>query len=251
KSINAKWLSTSKNLLKLVDSSMTARTKRGLGYVNLTSENDWGFGDSKLSVFNSNKEDWEWKPIYNRFMKVNHYKGVPPHMNGNYMPTSTSPNTGESVPTASDSCVESANNVVNDSEDFTSRTSTSGSKEQFDNVYKISKLDIAKDTGIADSGCSRSMSGNRDTLDDFVDFDGGPVRFGGSNGMITGKGTIKTKHLNECLVLSKDFPLPDPSMVILSIPRTQNLYTLSLEELAPQAPITCLLDKASQDESNL
>nr|GFC18873.1 hypothetical protein [Tanacetum cinerariifolium] len=42
KSINAKWLSTSKNLYKLVDSSMTARTKRGLGYVNLTGENDWG-----------------------------------------------------------------------------------------------------------------------------------------------------------------------------------------------------------------
>nr|GEX85226.1 putative nucleotidyltransferase, ribonuclease H [Tanacetum cinerariifolium] len=56
---------------------------------------------------------------------------------------------------------------------------------------------------------------------------------------------------NKCLVLSKDFPLPDPSMVILSIPRTQNLYTFSLEELAPQAPITCLLAKASQDESNL
>nr|GEV26727.1 putative ribonuclease H-like domain-containing protein [Tanacetum cinerariifolium] len=33
--------------------------------------------------------------------------------------------------------------------------------------------------------------------------------------------------------------------------RTQNLYTFSLEELAPQAPITCLLTKASQDESNL
>nr|GFC41634.1 ribonuclease H-like domain-containing protein [Tanacetum cinerariifolium] len=131
---------------------------------------------------------------------------------------------------------------------------------------KISNLDIAKDTGIADSRCSRSMSGNRDNLDDFVDFDGGPVRFGGSNGMITGKGTIKTKNLdfenvlyvpelepfniisisqvcdqshrvlftgNECLVLSKDFLLPDPSMVILSIPRTQNLYTFSLEELAP------------------
>nr|GEY59538.1 hypothetical protein [Tanacetum cinerariifolium] len=223
------------------------------------------------------------------------------------------------------------NNVVNDSEDFTSRTSTSGFEEQVDNVYspqealssstslginvqssdsmcnkfgsvhnnlfknnnaslsqfcydKISKLDIAKDTGIANSGCSKSISGNRDTLDDFVDFDGGPVRFGGSNGMITGKGTIKTKHLdfknvlyvpelehfnlisisqvcdqshrvlftgNECLVLSKDFPLPDPSMVILSIPRTLNLYTFSLEELAPQAPITCLFAKASQDESNL
>nr|GFA41741.1 putative ribonuclease H-like domain-containing protein [Tanacetum cinerariifolium] len=109
---------------------------------------------------------------------------------------------------------------------------------------KISNLDIAKDTRIVDNGCSRSMSGNRDTLDDFVDFDGGPVRFGGRNGMITVKGTIKTKHLdfenvlyvpelepfnlisisqvcdqshkvlftgNECLVLSKDFPLPDPT----------------------------------------
>nr|GFB00052.1 retrovirus-related Pol polyprotein from transposon TNT 1-94 [Tanacetum cinerariifolium] len=105
KSMNAKWLSTSKNLHKLVGSSMTARTKRGL-----------------------------W------FTKVNHYKGVPPPMNGNYMPTSTSPDTDESprpygkqtsestkikstsknynfpfdfsdrslVPTASDSCVESA-----------------------------------------------------------------------------------------------------------------------------------------------
>nr|GFC66166.1 hypothetical protein [Tanacetum cinerariifolium] len=81
KSINAKWLSTSKNLHKLVDSSMTARTKRGLWYMNLTGENDWGFGDSILSVFNYNKEDWEGKPIYNRFTKVNHYKGVPPPMN--------------------------------------------------------------------------------------------------------------------------------------------------------------------------
>nr|GEY43771.1 xylulose kinase-1 [Tanacetum cinerariifolium] len=133
KSINAKWLSTSKNLHKLVDSSITAKTKSRLG-----------------------------------FTKVNHYKGVPPPMNGNYMPTSTSPDTAESprpygkqtsestkikstskninfsfdfsdwssVPTAIDLCVESArpNNVVNDSEDFTSRTSTSGFEEQVDNV---------------------------------------------------------------------------------------------------------------------
>nr|GFA62531.1 hypothetical protein [Tanacetum cinerariifolium] len=178
KSINVKWLSTSKNLHKLVDTSMTARTKRGLGYVNLTRENDWGFGDSKPSVFNSNKEDWEGKPIYNRFTQVNHYKGVPPPMNGHYMPTSTSPDTDESprpygkqtsesteikstsknsnfsfdfsdqssVPTASDSCVESArpNNVVNDSEDFPSRTSTSGSKEQFNNVCIHSLLPKVK-----------------------------------------------------------------------------------------------------------
>nr|GEW79964.1 putative ribonuclease H-like domain-containing protein [Tanacetum cinerariifolium] len=56
---------------------------------------------------------------------------------------------------------------------------------------------------------------------------------------------------NECLVLYKDFPLPDPSMVILFIPRKQNLYTFSLNELAPKGPLTCLISKASQNESTL
>nr|GFA30080.1 ribonuclease H-like domain-containing protein [Tanacetum cinerariifolium] len=106
----------------------------------------------------------------------------------------------------------------------------------------------------------------------------------GSTRKISGKGTIKTKNLNfknvlyveelqhfnlisvsqicdqahrvlftenECLVLSKDFPLPDPSMVILSILKKHNLYTFSLNELAPKGPLTFLIAKASQDESTL
>nr|GFB85493.1 ribonuclease H-like domain-containing protein [Tanacetum cinerariifolium] len=89
------------------------------------------------------------------------------------------------------------------------------------------------------------MSGNKEKLEDFEDFDGGEVTFGGSTRKISRKGTIKTKNLNfenvlyvkelqhlnlisvcqicdqthrvlftenECLVLSKDFSLPDPSM---------------------------------------
>nr|GFB19152.1 hypothetical protein [Tanacetum cinerariifolium] len=102
------------------------------------------------------------------------------------------------------------------------------------------------DTRTADSGCPRSMSGNRDKLDDFVDFDGGPVRFEGSNGMITGKGTLKTKNLDFENVL---YVLELEPFNLISI--SQNLYTFSLEELAPQAPITCLLAKASHYESNL
>nr|GEU54994.1 ribonuclease H-like domain-containing protein [Tanacetum cinerariifolium] len=146
------------------------------------------------------------------------------------------------------------------------------------------KLEKAKDKGIVDSGCSRSMSGNKDKLEDFKDFHGGEVTFGGSTGKITKKGTIKTNNLNfenvlyvkelqhfnlisvsqicdqshrvlftknECLVLSKYFPLPDPSMVILSIPRKNNLYTFSLNELPPKGPLTCLIAKASQNESTL
>nr|GFA00997.1 ribonuclease H-like domain-containing protein [Tanacetum cinerariifolium] len=120
------------------------------------------------------------------------------------------------------------------------------------------RLEKEKDRGIVDSGCSRRK--------------------------ISGKGTIKTKTLNfenvlyveelqhfnlisvsqicdqshrilftenECLVLSKDFPLPDPSMVILSILRKHNLYPFSLNELAPKGPLTCLIAKASQTESTL
>nr|GFB47806.1 ribonuclease H-like domain-containing protein [Tanacetum cinerariifolium] len=50
---------------------------------------------------------------------------------------------------------------------------------------------------------------------------------------------------------SVDFPLPDLSMVNLSIPRKHNLYTFSLNELALKGPLTCLIAKASQNESTL
>nr|GFA73006.1 hypothetical protein [Tanacetum cinerariifolium] len=137
-------------------------------------------------------EDWEGNTIYNRFTKVNHYKGIPPPMNRNYMPTSTSPDTDESprhygkqtsesteikstsknsnfsfdfsdrssVPTASDSCVDSGNNVVNDSDDFTSRTSTSGFEEQVNNVCSPQE-DLSSSTSLGfdvqsfDSMCNK------------------------------------------------------------------------------------------------
>ncbi|GJS84253.1 ribonuclease H-like domain-containing protein [Tanacetum coccineum] len=53
-----------------------------------------------------------------------------------------------------------------------------------------------KNKGIVDSGCSRHMTGNKAYLDEFQDFNGGPVAFGGSRGYITGKGKIKTGKLD-------------------------------------------------------
>ncbi|GKD29292.1 hypothetical protein Tco_1240070, partial [Tanacetum coccineum] len=44
-----------------------------------------------------------------------------------------------------------------------------------------------KDKGIVDSGCSRHMTGNKDHLDEYEDYDGGSVVFGGSKGYITGR----------------------------------------------------------------
>ncbi|GJS16798.1 putative ribonuclease H-like domain-containing protein [Tanacetum coccineum] len=127
-----------------------------------------------------------------------------------------------------------------------------------------------KDLGIVDSGCSRSMTGNKEKLADFVKIKGGTVTFGGGDGQITGKGTIRTSTFNfenvyyveelqnfnlfsvsqicdtknkvlftdkECLVLSKEFQLPDSSQVVLRVPRRH------------KRDIKCLLAKASLDES--
>ncbi|GJX74487.1 ribonuclease H-like domain-containing protein, partial [Tanacetum coccineum] len=53
-----------------------------------------------------------------------------------------------------------------------------------------------KNFKIVDSGCSRSMTSNKEKLDDFVKIIGGTVTFGGGDGKITGKGTIRTSKLN-------------------------------------------------------
>ncbi|GKC94374.1 hypothetical protein Tco_1159816 [Tanacetum coccineum] len=65
-------------------------------------------------------------------------------------------------------------------------------------VFTNQKFNTAKDyphralknKGIVDSGCSRHMTGNKAYLDEFQDFNGGPVAFGGSRGYITGKGVV-------------------------------------------------------------
>ncbi|GJW26018.1 putative ribonuclease H-like domain-containing protein [Tanacetum coccineum] len=139
-----------------------------------------------------------------------------------------------------------------------------------------------RDLRIVDSGCSRSMTGNKEKLDDFVKIVGGTVTFGGGDGKITGKGTIRTSKLNfenvyyveelqnfnlfsvsqicdtknkvlftdkECLVLSKEFQLPENSQVVLRIPRRHNLYYFNLSDIQPEKDVTCLLAKASLEES--
>ncbi|GJY25691.1 putative ribonuclease H-like domain-containing protein [Tanacetum coccineum] len=101
-------------------------------------------------------------------------------------------------------------------------------------------------------------------------FSAGTVTFGGGDGKITGKGTIRTSKLNfenvyyveelqnfnlfsvsqicdtknkvlftdkECLVLSKEFQLPENSQVVLRVPRRNNLCfnfsDIQPEEMSP------------------
>nr|GEY08687.1 putative ribonuclease H-like domain-containing protein [Tanacetum cinerariifolium] len=119
-------------------------------------------------------------------------------------------------------------------------------------------------------------------VDIFMLVKGGTVTFGGGDGKITGKGTIRTSKLNfeniyyveelqnfilfsvsqicdkknkvlftddECLVLTKEFQLPDESQVVIRITRRHDLYTFNLSDIQPEQHINCLLAKASLEES--
>nr|GEW52348.1 xylulose kinase-1 [Tanacetum cinerariifolium] len=92
----AKWNNSGKNLYKLIDSSMSVRTKRGLGLDKYIGEGKLGINDSKFSIFHTNTNYLEGQPIYNRFASVDHMKAVPPPLTGNYMPPFNIPDIDES-----------------------------------------------------------------------------------------------------------------------------------------------------------
>nr|GFA96235.1 hypothetical protein [Tanacetum cinerariifolium] len=58
-----------KNLYKLIDISMSVRTKRGLGLDKYIGEGELGIDDSKVSIFYTNNDELEGQPIYNRSSK--------------------------------------------------------------------------------------------------------------------------------------------------------------------------------------
>ncbi|GJR56782.1 putative ribonuclease H-like domain-containing protein [Tanacetum coccineum] len=141
------------------------------------------------------------------------------------------------------------------------------------------------DKGFIDSGCSRHITGNIAYLSDFKEFDGGYVAFGGGayGGRITGKGTLKTNSLDfedvyfvnelkfnlfsvsqmcdkknyvlftntECLVLSPNFKLPDENQILLKILRKGNMYNFDIKNIVSKESLTCLVAKATLDESML
>ncbi|GJU85955.1 ribonuclease H-like domain-containing protein [Tanacetum coccineum] len=92
------------------------------------------------------------------------------------------------------------------------------------------------DRGIFDSGCSGHMTGNKDQLEDFEEFNGGSVTFGGSKGYISGKGRIR---------------MPDENQILLKVPRHHNMYSFDMKTPSPAKGFACLIAKATSDESKL
>ncbi|GJX87359.1 putative ribonuclease H-like domain-containing protein [Tanacetum coccineum] len=132
-------------------------------------------------------------------------------------------------------------------------------------------------------GRSKHMTGNMSYLSDFKKFDGEYVTFGGGakGGKITGKGTLKTGKLDfkdvyfvkelqfnlfsvlqmcdkknnvlftdtRSFVLSPNFKLADESQVLLKVPRKKNMYSVDMKNIVPIKSLTCLVAKATLDES--
>nr|GFA53664.1 ribonuclease H-like domain-containing protein [Tanacetum cinerariifolium] len=55
----------------------------------------------------------------------------------------------------------------------------------------------------------------------------------------------------ECFVLSLDFMLADESYVLLKVPRKSNMYSVDMKNTVPTKDLTCLISKATNDESML
>nr|GEX00216.1 retrovirus-related Pol polyprotein from transposon TNT 1-94 [Tanacetum cinerariifolium] len=115
---------------------------------------------------------------------------------------------------------------------------------------------VNKDIGIVDSGCSRSMTGNKGSLLILCRLKEVPlpleVEMNFNLFFISQIYDKKNKVLftdAECLVHSKEFQLPGESQVVLRIPRKHDLYTFNLFDIQPEQHINYLLAKASFEES--
>ncbi|GKB66067.1 putative ribonuclease H-like domain-containing protein [Tanacetum coccineum] len=288
-----KWKESSKNLVKLINSSMSSRSKFGLGYGD-TFGSDEVFDLSAPSIFDSCLKDAIEKPLYDWFVKP-----VGMHVSNNYSESNsvsndfvsceTSDKSSDSETTGFASCASS----VNSSSTMTNASSSVDLKTlhktddqgpcNFSRPGSYNQMDMDGGrwrTAVKTSaGCS--WQSNRPYMHWGSKNNGGSQQSTGFRGG-DGKITIRTSNFNfenvyyveelqnfnlfsvsqicdtknkvlftdkECLVLSKEFQLPDSSQVVLRVPRRHNLYCFNLTDIHSEREIKCLLAKASLDES--
>ncbi|GJU75532.1 ribonuclease H-like domain-containing protein [Tanacetum coccineum] len=113
-------------------------------------------------------------------------------------------------------------------------------------VWRPTKLNSASITFkrqnyIDARGRSKHMTGNMSYLSDFKE--------------LLVKELLKLNSVlftdSACFVLSPDFKLPDESQVLLNVPRKNNMYSVDMKNIVPKESLTCLVAKATLDESML
>nr|GEW00479.1 ribonuclease H-like domain-containing protein [Tanacetum cinerariifolium] len=280
-----KWKESSKNLAKLKYSSMSTRTKLGLGFKEYIGS-DEVCNLSTLSVFDLEPKNIEVKSLYESkshlikdcdvYDTVDNFPLSIPAASRNRPASIHAGRFNKLIPFPAGRSVPIGwtNHAV--------RPFFRPINLFFDNVSWPGIYEhMSMNEGRWGSAVNSSI-GNKEKLDDFVQIKGGTVTFRGGDGKITGKGIIRTSKQNfenvysveelqnfnlfsvsqicdkknkvlftddECLVLTKEFQLPDESQVVLRIPRRHDLYTFNLSDIQPEQHINFLLAKASLEES--
>nr|GFC58235.1 ribonuclease H-like domain, reverse transcriptase, RNA-dependent DNA polymerase [Tanacetum cinerariifolium] len=144
-----KWKESSQNLAKLLYSSMSTRTKLGLGFKEYIGSDE--VCDLSIpNVFDSEPKNKEVKSLYERFVKDGKMHEVPPPITGTFMPTSyksdlakTQATFGSKSNTSSlntfntngfVSCDNSDKSSASETYDFTSCVSSTKTNDSFSTV---------------------------------------------------------------------------------------------------------------------
>ncbi|GJX48994.1 ribonuclease H-like domain-containing protein [Tanacetum coccineum] len=112
-----------------------------------------------------------------------------------------------------------------------------------------------EDQGYVDSGILQAMTGNMShPLRLQGKFDGGKYLGGGAKvgklQMCDKKNSVLFTDTG-CFVLSPEFKLADESQVLLKVPRKNNMYSVDMKNIISKECLTCLVAKATLDESML
>ncbi|GJR62986.1 hypothetical protein Tco_1505148 [Tanacetum coccineum] len=114
-----KWKESSKNLKNLIDSSMSTRTKVGLGFQEYFGV-DEVFDLSTPSVFYSDPVEKEVKPLYSTFVKAGEMHAVPPSITGTYMPSPYQSDIEETQVSYGSKSDNNISDTISESNDFVS-----------------------------------------------------------------------------------------------------------------------------------
>nr|GEV84843.1 retrovirus-related Pol polyprotein from transposon TNT 1-94 [Tanacetum cinerariifolium] len=106
-----------------------------------------------------------------------------------------------------------------------------------------------KDQGYFDSGCSRHITDptsltSKSLMEDML-------HLGDELKVMCDKKNNVLFTGTEYFVLSHDFKLADESHVLLKVPRKNNMYSVDIKNIVPKKDLTCLVSKATNDESML
>ncbi|GJR07178.1 ribonuclease H-like domain-containing protein [Tanacetum coccineum] len=201
-------LKTSKDLEKLLESPITEKSKKGLGYNVVPPPHPLIYNRPKkldLSYFSLDEfKDPEFKSYGSEDSKQKS-NIVCDKKSDNSKENSDDTLVKEQVSEDTSSFVKSLLNVDKETVFLDKKIECVKPK----NHEKLVKKSVSlasfggdkpqqNDTGFIDSGCSRHMTRNIAYLSDFKEFDGGYVTFrgGAHGGRISGKGTLKTDRLD-------------------------------------------------------